>query len=245
VEGRPWHDALGLLTDAAFSRYSSFDEPDELVPESPDDVELLDTIGTREVYQSLGATHHGRTFHESVTRESVAALLPKRAGLHLYAEALHLATPQARYRDVWRILESAFAASDQALLARFPPLADINVTLDEVKELHVYRGRASHAQSRSGVSELRHIGHSPPNAKDVSSALSSACWLPRPIGDRVQPWSPNSPVCAPGSAHLIAADGRLVAGLVLLVRYASPFGASTGQLRMRYGLRRARVARPI
>lgn len=154
-------DALSLLTDAAFSRYSSFDEPNELVPESPDDVELLDTtFGTRDVYQPLSATVHGRTFHEPVTPELVAALLPKRAGLHLYAEALHLATPQARYRDFWRILESAFAERDGPLLellAQFPPLAEIDVSLAELKELHVYRGRASHAQSRSGVSELRHV----------------------------------------------------------------------------------------
>jgi hypothetical protein len=154
-------DALSLLTDAPFNHYASFDEPDELVPETEEDVELLDkTFGTREIYQPLGVTIHGRTFHEPVTPELIRALLPKRAGLQLYAEALHLATPQARYRDFWRILESAFGTADRPLLellAQFPPLKEMDVTLDELKELHVYRGRASHAQSRSGVSELRHV----------------------------------------------------------------------------------------
>lgn len=154
-------DALSLLTDAPFTRYSSFDAPDELVPESADDVELLDAnFGTREVYQVLGATIHGRTFYEAVTPELVAALLPRRAGLQLYAETLHLATPQARYRDFWRILESAFASADRPLLellAQFPPLLEIDVTFDELRTLHAYRGRASHAQSRRGVSELRHV----------------------------------------------------------------------------------------
>lgn len=154
-------DALSLLTDAPFSRYSPFDERDELVPESPADIELLDsTFGTREVYQPLSGAIRTRTFHEPVTPDLVAALLPKRAGLNLYAEALHLATPQARYRDFWRILESAFATTDRPLLdllARFPPLTELGVTFEELKELHAYRGRASHARSRSGVTELRHV----------------------------------------------------------------------------------------
>jgi hypothetical protein len=152
-------DTLSLLTGSPFTRYRSLDEPDELVPESPDDLELLDTtFGTRDLFHTLTARTRVRTFHEPITPELVCALLPKRAGLHLYAEALHLATAQARYREFWRILESAFAAQDRVLLellAQFQPLQEIGVTLDELKELHVYRGRASHAKSRSGVAELR------------------------------------------------------------------------------------------
>jgi hypothetical protein len=80
--------------------------------------------------------------------------------LQIYAEALQLRTPQARYRDFWRVLESAFGAKGRPLLellAQFQPLQQIDVTLAEFQELHVYRGRASHAESRKGVAELRRV----------------------------------------------------------------------------------------
>jgi len=160
-EGEEIFDALSLLTDAAFNRYGSLDEPTELIPESADDVALLDsTFGTREVFRLTGATIHGRTFHEPISSELVVALLPKRAGLQIYAEALQLSRPQARYRDFWRVLESAFGAKGRALLellAEFPPLREIDVSLAELRELHAYRGRASHAESRKGVAELRDV----------------------------------------------------------------------------------------
>jgi len=147
-------NALALLVSSPFSLYSSFDEPDELVPESVEDAKLLDEeFGTREVYGPLNAIIQARTFHEPVTPELVASLLPKRAGLHLYAEALRLATPSARYREFWRILESAFGAADAPLLnllANFSPLREMGFSRAELKDLHTYRGRASHAQSRSG-----------------------------------------------------------------------------------------------
>jgi hypothetical protein len=77
--------------------------------------------------------------------------------LRIYADALKLGTGAARFRELWRVLESAFNRQDDelvALLADYPPARAMAFSRDELKQLLVLRGKASHAASRAGVKQL-------------------------------------------------------------------------------------------
>lgn len=151
--------ALSFLTDQAFT-VSRPPLDDELVPETTEDEAVLERLGTREVWLGLSSNPQIRTFVEPVTPELVAALLPKAVGLRLYADAIRQGSDTARYRDLWRVLESAFTLQDDELiaaLAAYPPATDLEFDADELRELLVLRGRASHARSRTGRRELRQV----------------------------------------------------------------------------------------
>jgi hypothetical protein len=77
--------------------------------------------------------------------------------LSISAPALTRAPPAARFRELWRVLESAFTRSDDelvALLADYAPTQAMGFTRDELRQLLVLRGRASHAASKAGLTEL-------------------------------------------------------------------------------------------
>jgi hypothetical protein len=151
---------LSFPTDKYFMVYSSLPEHDELVPETEEDEALLDSFGTKEVWAPLSATVQVRTFHEPITPELVAALLPRHVGLQLYAEAIRHQSAAARYRDLWRVLESAFGLKGAGLvraLADFPPVQELEFTEEELEQLRLLRGGASHAESRAGIRELRRV----------------------------------------------------------------------------------------
>jgi hypothetical protein len=151
---------LTFLTDQAFTTYHSPDDTDELLPETPEDEALLRGFGTDEVWMPLSGTPSVRTFREPVGAVLVQALLAKHVGVQLYADAVRNITASARFRDLWRVLESAFGLKGQALidaLAAYPPTLQVDATADELKALHQLRGRASHAESRAGIRELRRV----------------------------------------------------------------------------------------
>jgi hypothetical protein len=68
---------------------------------------------------------------------------------------MKLSLDVARFRELRR-LESAFQRTDRRLielLSEYEPAQAIGFTSDELKELLMLRGRASHAQSKAGCRE--------------------------------------------------------------------------------------------
>jgi hypothetical protein len=159
-QGPTAHDvltALSFMTDVPFNMSASPFERPIFVPETSEENELLDEFGTRLLHTPLSGRTATRTFSARLDPEAIQRLLPKRVGLQLYADAISLAHPVAQYRELWRVLESAFGAEGEelvGLLKRYEPAKQIDFTPHELAQLYVLRGRASHAQSRLGISEI-------------------------------------------------------------------------------------------
>jgi hypothetical protein len=150
-------DALAFLADATLTRSRSMENMDTLIAETPEDAALLDTFGTSNVYVILGSSPSIRTFSAQIDGDAVMALLPKAPGLRLYADSLRAAHSVAQFRDLWRVLESAFGAGGRRLvelMSAYWPAVQIGFTRTELDRLYVLRGRASHAQSRAGLDEI-------------------------------------------------------------------------------------------
>jgi hypothetical protein len=100
-----------------------------------------------------------RTFSGMVHGDNVRLLLERAPGVRLYADAMKLPLAVARFRELWRVLESAFASVEDGLVERlavYPAAPQLKFDRDELECLRVLRGRASHAQSRAkaGKQEL-------------------------------------------------------------------------------------------
>jgi len=151
---------LSFLTDVPV-RYSHKLEGDHLIAESEEDVRLLETFGTRQIYQSLQLTVSIRSFSLSqVSYDTLELLSTKEVGLVLYSQALLVQESVAVFREFWKVLESAFGAKNEELiqcLADYEPSKQLGFTHDELRRLLVLRGRASHAESRSGIDEHRYV----------------------------------------------------------------------------------------
>lgn len=151
---------LSFITDTPI-RHSSRIAEHCLVPDSVDDVARLDALGTRRIHHSLRLSMIARSTDLSINDQSLMKYLgTKEAGLALYSQALLVQEPIATYREFWKILESAFGEKDDSLIrlvALFPPATKLGFEHGELKALLVLRGRASHANSRSGIKELRSV----------------------------------------------------------------------------------------
>jgi len=136
---------------------------DQLIAETEEDNRLLESLGTAEVYESLRVVFSFRTFSFSLPEASASSLellYSKETGLALYAQALLMQESIAVFRELWKILESAFATKDDELvrcLADYEPAKQLGFTYDELRELLILRGRASHADSRVGPKELHYV----------------------------------------------------------------------------------------
>ena len=65
----------------------------------------------------------------------------------------YLSAPIGRFREFWRVLESAFGQKDAELLdslAEFRPAIHLGFALEELRQLQILRGRASHAETQLG-----------------------------------------------------------------------------------------------
>jgi hypothetical protein len=148
--------AVTFLTDVPLTLSRPIQE-DRFVPQNDRDEKLLESLGTDEPYYETGVRVMSRTFNPEVNADGVSALLTRTAGVRLYADALQLTLDVAKFRELWRVLESAFANTDEdlvQLLASYPPTQQLSFDAEELRDLLVLRGRASHAQSKVGVSEL-------------------------------------------------------------------------------------------
>ena len=150
-------NALCFLTDVPLS-LSHASEEDRFVAEDDADRATLQALGTdrarRVVHEELGLRSVPRV---RVTAELVQALQPRRTGLRLYADALTLGPGVAQFRELWRVLESAFDLRDDklvAVLADYPPAQAMGFDAQELQALLVLNGRAGHAAASAGLREL-------------------------------------------------------------------------------------------
>ena len=143
--------AISFLSDVPLSISHPIRE-DRLVAEDEEDRRALADLGTDDVYHETTARLGTRTFGGvALTPENLTSLLGRRAGLRIYADALKHGTASARFRERWRVLESAFNRQDDelvALLADYAPAQAMGFSRDELKKLLVLRGRAAHAGRR-------------------------------------------------------------------------------------------------
>jgi hypothetical protein len=150
---------LSFLTDVPFSSFVSFEEEDAFVPETEEDRAALEALGTARFHARLSSQPSVRSvWPQVVNAKAIEPLLPKGEGLQLYTDALSIDHPVGRFREFWRVLESAFGAQNEDLLGileQFEPAREIGFREHELRILHVLRGRASHARSKRGVREVR------------------------------------------------------------------------------------------
>jgi hypothetical protein len=151
---------LSFLIDTPV-RYSRTLGGDLLIPEGPEDERCFNELGTKQVSSRFSTTLSARSFQFStITDQTLQALATKEVGMALYSQALMDQDSVAKYQDLWKVLESAFCARDDKLvqlLAQYDPAKELGFTLDELSGLLTLRGRASHAESRSGIEELRYV----------------------------------------------------------------------------------------
>jgi len=151
---------VSFLVDAPI-RYYHKPGQDTFIVETTKDRNALAAFPTQTVFVSLQLQLSLRTFSASeLTNDALHELLQKKAGLALYTQALLAQDSLAAYRDYWKVLESAFALDDDRLvdaLVDYPAVQQLAFTREELHDLLVLRGRASHAQTRSGITELRNV----------------------------------------------------------------------------------------
>ncbi len=151
---------LSFLTDVPM-RYAHNLENDLLIPETPEDQQLLDALGTKSLYISLHGDLYARSFsYVNLPTHVLNMLDTKKLGLHLYSKALLMQEPYAIFREFWKILKSAFGTKDRELLSlllEYPVVQELSFTEEELNQLWVLRGRASHAESRKGMKEYQYV----------------------------------------------------------------------------------------
>jgi hypothetical protein len=134
---------------------------DTLEPESTDDERLLKKFGTRDVAVRLDNLVGIRTFVLGELLDGhICELSKKESGLALYAQALLMNQASGRFRELWRVLESAFGKKDDDLLKcliEFKATQELEFTARELKDLLILRGRVSHAESRKGLEEIARV----------------------------------------------------------------------------------------
>lgn len=149
--------ALTFLLDSPV-RHSVRISAHRVIAETERDRQQLREWGTDQVHsETMVASMMGGSVSGRVSGADLASLLPQQVGLRIYRDALDLKLKSARFRELWKVLESAFGSSDDKLLdllSSFAPVVDLEVDRAELKRLLVLRGRVAHAQSSNGVREL-------------------------------------------------------------------------------------------
>lgn len=133
----------------------------KLIPESQDEIDLIEKVGSDEPFTPTELTISVRTTSLMVDEDNIRALMAgPRVGVRLYADALRLSLPTSKFREFWRVLESAFNQKGKSLvkcLANYKPAMDICFDEEELNELLVLRGRASHAETSVPDIELNEV----------------------------------------------------------------------------------------
>jgi hypothetical protein len=150
-------NALSFLYGRTLSVHSNMSKV--LVPEGPADDAVLAKFGTTEPYQTVLVRFEiCRTVADiPPSQELIDKLIKRSPGLRLYAG---VPGPVARYRDLWLVLESAFGVDGDeliALLAEYPPVAKRGLSRENLEQLRVIRGRASHAATKAPGQEWSQI----------------------------------------------------------------------------------------
>lgn len=165
-----------------------------LVGETPEETSQLDAWATDKVYRPTSATVSIRTSSFATwDDESFGEVFSRTTGLQLFAEAKANSRPSAQFRDLWRVLESAFHAEDTDLvdrLAQFEPARVLDFTEEELHQLYRLRGRVSHAKTKSGFREIAR------GNREASKRLSRLQGLVEQVIANKQSWG------TPSSAHV-------------------------------------------
>lgn len=101
-----------------------------------------------------------RSIRPPVCEQNMRFLFDRAVAVRLYGDAIRAHSATSAVRDLWRVLESAFQRRDDALVALLVEYRDAQLMgfdRGELDSLKVLRGRASHAQSRAGLAELRRV----------------------------------------------------------------------------------------
>ena len=131
-----------------------------LVAETPADEEVLVELGSDQLYVHRTSTLLQRTFLDEIDVKFMQRLFQRRLGLRLYARSLQSDYEAAKYRDLWRVLESAFGRQSSGLvneLAAYPPAQQMGFDEAELKDLKELRDSASHAQWKGGLAEFQQV----------------------------------------------------------------------------------------
>jgi hypothetical protein len=150
--------ALSFITDDRRGPLVRRDQ--RLVAETPADEDVLAALGSDQPYIGRTATLHQRTFLGEVDDKFLQRLFDRRLGLRLYAQSLRSDYEVAKYRDLWRVLESAFGRQGNGLvneLAHYSPAHQLGFDEAELQGLKELRDSASHAQLRGGLAEFYHV----------------------------------------------------------------------------------------
>lgn len=192
-------DGIAFLTRTPLSLRGRADSGPELYPESDEDAQVLDTFGTRRVTRVFGA-RGGAWMRLPLVPQNLIALSERPSGIRLYADALKMGTSTGKLRELWKVLEAAFGQKDDELvdsLSRCSAATDMEFTRDELRELLVLRGRASHAYSRADLAEIVAVEHQADEVLDRIQGLAEALivrkkdWAVRTVA--IEPSSPRYP----------------------------------------------------
>lgn len=149
-------DIISFLTDTPI-RISHKLGGDFLIPESSDDERLLAEFGTDQLFTKTHIEPSVRSFSmPEVSSEEIEKMAAKEAGFALYAQAIQMSNNVGRFREFWKVLESAFGQKDDelvTLLATYEPAVQLGFDKNELRNLLILRGRASHAESGAGIEE--------------------------------------------------------------------------------------------
>lgn len=152
--------AIAYLLDCAL-KLGPRTSGSRLIPESSADAQMIEDWGTDRLQRRL--TLHTRVrARTGLTRTAIEALLARSVGVQHYVDALSADSSSMTFRELWRVLESAFDRIDDRLvdlLSQYQPVVKRGNTREQIHALYVLRGRASHS-----------------NAKYQSVALESECF---------------------------------------------------------------------
>ena len=131
---------------------------DQLRPENEKDEEKLNGFPTKTIYQQLSAKLEIISSPRfNLFDNACEELIEKDIGLELYSSALFAGSSIKAFQEYWKLLESAFGCKNKDLvliISDYNPAKQLGFTLDELNELFVLRGRASHSESKAGLEEV-------------------------------------------------------------------------------------------
>lgn len=175
VVARDAGDAAAFISRTPLSLFGKSDEP-ELMSEGEDDEQLLQRLGTRSVLRRF-ESRSSVASRLPLVAQNITALSERRSGIRLYADALQMGTDSGRLRELWRVLEAAFAQQGEdlvRLVAACPAAQDLEFTQAELSTLRALRGRASHAGSRDGAEEVARVEQAAAEAVPRVQGLAEA-----------------------------------------------------------------------
>jgi hypothetical protein len=192
-------DAVAFIARCPTTLIGRLEPTPELLPDDEDDARILESLGTRLIYSPMTSTPSA-SMRLRLNGQNVALLCQRPSGIRLYADALKMGTRSGQFRELWRVLEAAFGAKHHELvdlLARCPAATEMEFDRDELHELLVLRGRASHASSRDDMQEVVRVEEAAQKVVGRVSGLAEslivrkADWGKRTVG--VDPTSPSYP----------------------------------------------------